>query len=147
MSKFEEIRNQNNSDSEKIHKMELVCHELSTFMDKNPQERVINKINDISDFVTQSQEELESIKNYNENTLNVNVPESTELRVNPNLKIVGLNIDKMIQIVSKFSIRPPKLGRIHSHEQVNVGLKSNDTHPGLQAQMTQSTSQNIGLVP
>ena len=65
------------------------------FMDKNPQERVINKINDISDFCNQSCEELETIRAYNSSISADEPHNSTELQVNPALKIIGLNIEKM----------------------------------------------------
>lgn len=76
IGRFEQLKSVNLTDNEKINKMDLVCKELSMFMDKNAQERVINKINDISDFVNQSQEELEQIKAYNNKT---NDPETNEL--------------------------------------------------------------------
>ena len=42
--------------------MDLIQKELCTFMDKNAKERVLTKINDISDFVQKSNEDLDSIK-------------------------------------------------------------------------------------
>ena len=108
IGRFEELKVQNRSDFEKIPKMDLVWKELSAFMDKNPQERVINKINDISDFVSHSNEELEQIKNYNQNANN---PDRDSLKVNSALKVIALNVDKMISIVNKFSVKPPKLGQ------------------------------------
>ena len=36
LAKFNQFKKRNEADSEKIHKMELVCQELSMFMDKNP---------------------------------------------------------------------------------------------------------------
>lgn len=71
-------------------------------MDKNPKERVLTKINDISDFVQKSQEDLESIKI-------LDCTQLPELQINPQLVVVGLNADKIYQIIKKFTIRPPKL--------------------------------------
>jgi len=57
-------------------------------MDRNSKDRVINKINDISDFVQKSTEDLETIKGKS-------YLEDPDCQLNPNLKIVALNADKV----------------------------------------------------
>lgn len=57
-------------------------------MDNNPKERVLTKINDISDFINSSTEDLEEIKRCVDT-------DSREMNVSPNLVIVGLNADKI----------------------------------------------------
>ena len=71
-------------------------------MDNNAKERVLTKINDISDFVQKSQQDLESIRV-------LDCTQIPELQINPALVVVGLNADKIYQILKKFTIRPPKL--------------------------------------
>ena len=82
--------------------MDLIQKELCAFMDKNAKERVLTKINDISDVVQKSNEDLEIIKG-------LNCSEMPELQISPQLVVVGLNADKIYQIIKKFTIRPPKL--------------------------------------
>ena len=47
------------SNDEAVKKMGLIKEELCSFMDRNPKGPVLKKINDLSDFVHKSNEDLE----------------------------------------------------------------------------------------
>ena len=102
LSKFREIETVLQRNADQIKKMDLIKEELCTFMDNNPKGPVLKKINEISDFVQKSSEDLEQIKQ-------LQIDDADELRISPQLVVIGLNTEKIFDIIKKFTIRPPKI--------------------------------------
>lgn len=77
----------------------MIYDELMKFINKNNDAKVLTKINDISQFISKSIEDLERIaKNKG--------LDKNEALIDPKLKPLTLNVQKAYDIINKFNMVP-----------------------------------------
>ena len=92
-----EILDQN---SVEITNIESIYEELAKFVDRNADAKILTRINDISDFMSKSIEDLERITK-------MKGFEKQEQQIDPQLTPLSLNVQKVFNIVSKFNMVAP----------------------------------------
>ena len=84
--------------------IEIIYEELMKFIEKNTDAKILEKINDISSFISKSIEDLEKIaKNKSF--------DKSEALIDPTLKPLTLNVQKAYEIISKFNMIPSAKGK------------------------------------
>ena len=68
-------------------------------MARNPDGKVLAKINDISDFMVKTTDDLEHMNS-------MESLEQSQCQVSQGLQIVGLNADRIFSIINKFKMIP-----------------------------------------
>lgn len=83
---------------QEISKIDNIYRELSVFLEKNPDAKVLTKINDISGFMNKSIEDLERITRDKSSI--------EDLHLSQALAPLTLNVDKVFYIIQRFNMLP-----------------------------------------
>ena len=81
--------------------IDMIYQELQDFVERNSDAKILTKINDISDFMNKSIEDLEKITR-------VKTLDRQECQISQNLIPLSLNADKVFDIVTRFNMVQPK---------------------------------------
>lgn len=85
--------------TEEISNIEIIYEELTKFIEKNNDAKILTKINDISSFISKSIEDLEKIARSK-------TFEKNDMIIDPSLKPLTLNVSRAFDIISKFQMMP-----------------------------------------
>ena len=85
--------------SDEVQNIEIIYEELMKFIEKNNDARILEKISDISSFISKSIEDLEKIAKSK-------IFDKHEPLLDPALKPLTLNVQKAYEIISKFNMVP-----------------------------------------
>jgi type I site-specific restriction endonuclease len=85
------------TNSKEIEDIDMIYKELQGFIERNSDAKILTKINDISDFMNKSIEDLEKITR-------IKQLDRQSCMINPGLNPLSLNADKVFEIVTKFQM-------------------------------------------
>jgi len=81
--------------SKEIEDIDMIYKELQGFIERNSDAKILTKINDISDFMQKSIEDLEKITR-------IKQLDRQSCMINQSLNPLALNADKVFDVVTKF---------------------------------------------
>ena len=97
MEKFLQKQEIINANSVEIVNIDLIYKELQGFIERNSDEKILTKINDISDFMNKSIEDLEKITR-------IKTLDRQHCQIPQNLIPLSLNAEKVFDIVTRFNM-------------------------------------------
>lgn len=85
--------------SGEIDNIATVQQELAKFCNKNSDVKILNKVNEVTDFLTKSTQDLQAVHT-------LSTLDETEFQIPGDFVHVGINVDKIFKVIDRFKMLP-----------------------------------------